>query len=247
MANFEEIARLILQAETRGFEDAEEKIQSTEGRLDALKRGYEAGAYPLEYYIRRGEQLQSQLDRLVPAYKKAEDALKQYGSAQAALEGLKADKKDRADNDNAGAKDDDQTRKANRLVVADTGVAADADADANANAQARARGATPDQAFDPTHSVQDVLKSLNRPIRAERTGEPENRIAPRIASQKKAAASDQVKALSETNLSNTGKLLSVTSQLDAEVTRLQAIAQEQGRKIDGLLRRRSAVRQQGNR
>jgi hypothetical protein len=88
MATVEEVARLIVEAEAKGFAEASAKIASTDASLQSLTSGYKAGSVPLDEYIAKGARLQAELDSLRESYRMADEALKKYGSTAAASAGL---------------------------------------------------------------------------------------------------------------------------------------------------------------
>lgn len=88
MATTEDIARLILEADTKGFAEAQAKITSTKTALDAVTTAYKAGTISLEEYVRQGAKLQAELDDITAGYKAAGEAAKKYGSNAAAAAAL---------------------------------------------------------------------------------------------------------------------------------------------------------------
>lgn len=85
MATTEDIARLILEADTKGFAEAQTQIASTRTALDTLAASYTSGAIGIEKYYREGAKLQARLDQLEGGYRRADEALKKHGSTQKAI------------------------------------------------------------------------------------------------------------------------------------------------------------------
>ncbi len=85
MAVTEDIARLILEAEAKGFTDAASQIKLVEGSMGALTASYKSGAITYTQYMAEGEKLRGQLDTLKEGYKTAEDALRKYGNTADAI------------------------------------------------------------------------------------------------------------------------------------------------------------------
>jgi hypothetical protein len=90
MSMVEEVARLILEADTKGFADAQNQIVSTQRALDTLTANYRSGAVGVEEYYREGRRLQAQLEDARAAYQVATDAVTKYGSAQRAAAAMAA-------------------------------------------------------------------------------------------------------------------------------------------------------------
>jgi hypothetical protein len=88
MASTIETAKLIVEAENRGFTETDAAIKKIEADLATLTVGYKAGTVPLNDYLSQGARLQNELGMLSEAYKKAQDALQKYGSTQAASAAL---------------------------------------------------------------------------------------------------------------------------------------------------------------
>jgi hypothetical protein len=88
MATTTEEARLILSAEDKGFDDARKKVEQLERDLVDLQARYKSGAVGVDEYRQAGLRLQGQLDDERAALTKAEQALKQHGSAAAASKAL---------------------------------------------------------------------------------------------------------------------------------------------------------------
>lgn len=86
----DDVARLILEANTKGFADAQKQVSLVEGSLAALNASYQAGTISVSDYLREGRLLQSQLDDLKGSLGTAEAALKKYGNAADAAAALAA-------------------------------------------------------------------------------------------------------------------------------------------------------------
>jgi hypothetical protein len=84
----EEQARLIVEAEAKGFTDTDAAIKANEAKLAALTASYKAGTIGYDEYTAKGSRLQGKLDELRESYKVADDALKKYGSTMAASAAL---------------------------------------------------------------------------------------------------------------------------------------------------------------
>lgn len=85
MADVEERARIIVQAENKGFQETEARIARLEGEIAALTAKYKSGGVGYDEYTEKGTRLQAELDSLRAAHDKASEAVKRYGSTQAAL------------------------------------------------------------------------------------------------------------------------------------------------------------------
>lgn len=90
MATTEDIARLILEAEAKGFTDAAAKIKLVEGSIDALTASYKRGDITFTQYTAEVVKLRDELDRLKNGYATAEAALKKFGNTQDAVAAVTA-------------------------------------------------------------------------------------------------------------------------------------------------------------
>jgi hypothetical protein len=172
----------------------------------------------------------------------------------------KADESEEKRDDKADDDAENQARKDQRETIKKSGKDIEAGA---LYAKHRAAGKSHDEAFDLTN--EQVYAYLDRvltdqfgrvmkdkkgqPIRANANMTPAQKgvLAAQITSQGKDAVGAQVKALSGQNLTNTGKLLAVAGQLDAEVAQLGEKSRQQQQQIDGLMRQVNARQRSGAR
>jgi hypothetical protein len=88
MATAEDRARLIVEAEARGFAEADAKIKATEAALDDLGARYKSGSVELLSYVQADAGLRHELSALRGSYDLATTAVKKHGTTQAAAASL---------------------------------------------------------------------------------------------------------------------------------------------------------------
>jgi hypothetical protein len=84
----EETARLILEADPKGFPEAQAALAGAEKELADLNARYQAGGIGLEEYLAKGTKLQAAIDDQRAVLEVAKDAIKQHGSAAAGAASL---------------------------------------------------------------------------------------------------------------------------------------------------------------
>jgi hypothetical protein len=88
MATTDEIARLILEAEAKGFDEAREGVGALQEQLDKLRESYDGGGTRIDAYIEKSRSLKTQLDSLRSGLQAADEAQAKYGSSRAAAAAL---------------------------------------------------------------------------------------------------------------------------------------------------------------
>lgn len=84
MADTVTLARAIIEVGAKGVAETKAKTEALEKKLGGLYNAYKLGTISLDRYIELTGRFRAQLDRLYSGLDMAQDAIKKYGSAQAA-------------------------------------------------------------------------------------------------------------------------------------------------------------------